>query len=396
MSIKKKITLLFLVSFFLMIALSFWIEKVNKEKNQKLIISKYITLSKELIPIIANSDKRVLLKKLDELDLEFCQVGLEDKVFQKEFTFGSITIYQKDMKYYLTIKYLNEQFSFYDKTQNIFFKERFVTYILLLFDILILFIIYFITLKILSPIKELSLKMDRFSKGDYDIRIEEKGDKEIEVVTKSFNNLAKELQKSIEDRENILKFIGHEIKTPLTKAKFALEKKDLSLLKKNIKDIDLFVSEILNMHLLTAQNLKITNFKAETLISESLDKLYIEDEENIQVEVEDFFIKADIYYMSIALKNLLDNALKYSQKLPIKLVAKDGKIEVISYGDRLKRDFSYYLEPFKKENSNGHGLGLSIVDLILKRHGFLLFYSHEDGKNIFSVKLTTKKANHDL
>ena len=85
MSIKKKITLLFLVSFFLMIALSFWIEKVNKEKNQKLIISKYITLSKELIPIIANSDKRILLKKLDELDLEFSQVGLKDKVFQKEF-----------------------------------------------------------------------------------------------------------------------------------------------------------------------------------------------------------------------------------------------------------------------------------------------------------------------
>ena len=389
---KKKITVLFLGSLFLMVALSFWIEKVNKEKNQKIIISKYITLSKELVPIIANSDKRVLLKKLGEFGVELSYQKLKNKIYQKEFTFGSINIFKKDIKYYLTIKYLNEEFTFYDSSQDIFFKERFITYLLLLFDILILFIIYLITLKILSPIKELSIKMDSFSKGDYDIRMKYDGDKEIKVVANSFNNLAKELKKSIEDRENLLKFIGHEIKTPLTKAKFALEKKDITLLKKNIKDIDIYVSEILNMHLLTTQNLKITKFKVETLIAEALEKLYIEDEEKIQITSKDFFINADMYYMSIALKNLIDNALKYSQKLPIKIVAKDAKIEVISYGYGLKKDFSYYLEPFKKENSNGHGLGLSIVDLIIKRHGFLFSYNFEDGKNIFFIKFTKQKG----
>ena len=382
---KKNITILFLVSLVLMLTLSFWIDKINEAKNQKLIISKYISVAKELIPSIANSDKRVLLKKLKELELILTDDEFETQIYQKVFTFGKIFIFKKGKKYYLTIKYLNEKFSFYDKSQNIFHEEMLITNFLLLFDILILFAIYFITLKIVSPIKELSVKMDRFSKGDYDIRMEIKGDEEIKVVKTSFNNMAKALQRSIEDRENLLKYIGHELKTPLAKAEFALEMKDLNLLQKNIKDIEIFVSEILNMHLLTTQNLKKSKFKAQTLIAEALGKLYIEDEKNIQIELKDFFIETDLHYMSIALKNLIDNALKYTKKLPIKIDARDGKIEVVSYGERLKKDFNFYIEPFKKESSNGHGLGLSIVDLILKKHGFSLFYRYDNEKNIFAI-----------
>ncbi|WP_187647602.1 HAMP domain-containing protein [Nitrosophilus labii] len=385
MSIKTKITALFLISLVLMLTLSFWIEKLNETKNQKLIISKYILAAKELIPIIANNDKKLLEKKLKELELYTVKNGFKTIIFQKPFTFGRVSISKKDGKYYLTIKYLDEKMSFYDKSQDIFLEEKLITNILLFFDILILFTIYFIILKIVSPIKELSVKMERFSKGDYDIRMDIKGDEEIKVAATSFNNMAKTLQKSIEDRENLLKYIGHELKTPLAKAKFAFEMKDYSLLEKNIKDIDMFVSEILNMHLLTTQNLKKSRFKAQTLITEALGKLYISEEENVQIELEDFLVEADIHYMSIALKNLIDNALKYTQKTPIKIVAKDNKIEVISYGERLKKDFSFYLEPFKKEASSGYGLGLSIVDIIVKKHGFSLFYRYLDGKNIFGI-----------
>jgi len=385
MSIKKKITALFLISLVLMLILTFWIEKLNETKNQKIIISRYMTAAKELIPAIVNNDKRELFKKLKELDLSLIDSDFKTQIFQKPFTFGKITVSKKDEKYYLTISYLDEKLSFYDKSQEIFQEEKLITYILLFFDILILFAIYFIILKIVSPIKELSVTMDRFSKGDYNIRMDIKGDEEIKVAATSFNNMAKTLQKSIEDRENLLKYIGHELKTPLAKAKFALEMKDYSLLEKNIKDIDKFVSEILNMHLLTTQNLKKSRFKAQTLITEALGKLYISEEENVEIELEDFFIEADIHYMSIALKNLIDNALKYTQKTPIKIVAKDNKIEVISYGERLKKDFSFYLEPFKKEASSGYGLGLSIVNIIVKKHGFSLFYRYLAGKNIFGI-----------
>ncbi len=389
MSIKRKITILFFISLILMLILSFWVERLNDSKNRKLIISKYITATKELMPIVANGDKKILSKKLEELKLNLSSNTLGVTIFQKPLTFGSISIIKKDGGYYLTINYLDEKFNFYDNTQELFKEEKFITRALLLFDILILFLIYVIILKIVSPIKELSKKMDSFSKGDYTIRVNVNGDKEIKVANRSFNNMAESLQRSIEDRENLLKYIGHELKTPLAKAKFALEKRDLKLLEKNIKDIDIFVSEVLNMNLLTTQNLNITKFKAQTVIIEALDKLYISDEESIQVELNDFFIEADIHYISTALKNLIDNALKYTQKLPILIVAKENRIEVISYGDRLKQEFNYYIEPFIKENSNGHGLGLSIVELITKKHGFSLLYKHQEGKNIFIIDFTS-------
>ncbi len=389
MSIKRKITTLFFISLSLMLMLSFWVERLNDSKNRKLIISKYVSATKELMPIVANGDKKMLSKKLEELKLNLSSNTLGTTIFQKPLTFGSVSIIKKDGRYYLTINYLNEKFNFYDNTQELFKEEKYITRALLLFDILILLIIYIFILKIVSPIKELSKKMDSFSKGDYTIRVNVNGDKEIKVAKRSFNNMAESLQKSIEDRENLLKYIGHELKTPLAKAKFALEKRDLKLLEKNIKDIDIFVSEVLNMNLLTTQNLNITKFKAQTAIIEALDKLYISDEESIQVELNDFFIEADMHYISTALKNLIDNALKYTQKLPIKIVAKSSKIEVISYGDKLKQEFNYYIEPFIKENSNGHGLGLSIVDLITKKHSFSLLYKHQEGKNIFIIDFTS-------
>ncbi len=216
--------------------------------------------------------------------------------------------------------------------------------------------------------------------------MELRGDEEIRVAADSFNKMAESLQKGIEDRENFLKYAGHELKTPLAKAKFALEMRDFDMLKKSINDMDSLVKEILDMHLLSGGNLNREFFGIQTLITESLAKLYISEEENIEIEFENFSVYGDVYYMSTALKNLIDNALKYTERFPVKIVAKDFKIDVVSYGKELKRDFNSYKVPFKKEDSKGYGLGLSIVETIVKKHGFSFLYEHKEGKNVFSIK----------
>ncbi len=372
-------------SLIVMLSIGLWIEYINEQKNQQLLTAKYLSAAKELIPIIANSDQKALSKKLQKLQLIPLQIPPSPPIYERPFTFGKIAIVKSDHAYYLIINYLDETLALYDKSQKIFAKQRFITYIMLIVDVIILIAIYLAILKIVSPIKELSKKMERFAKGAYETRMHIVGDKELQIAAKSFNNLAESLQNSIQERENLLKFIGHELKTPLAKAKFALERKDIATLTKNIKDLERLVNEILHMHLLSTQTLNIKRFKAQTLIAEALNRLYIENEEDIEIEIEDFSIEADLYYMSIALKNLIDNALKYTEKLPIKIITKNSTIEVISYGRKLKKNFNFYIEPFQKENSKGYGLGLSIVDLIIKKHDFSFIYVYKDGKNIFII-----------
>jgi two-component system OmpR family sensor kinase len=87
------------------------------------------------------------------------------------------------------------------------------------------------------------------------------------------------------------------------------------------------------------------------------------------------------------LKNLLDNAMKFNTKEHIIAIANKEKIEIISYGEKLKHELDYYTEPFSQEEkrNDGFGLGLYIVKTILDLHHFNFSYYHKEGKNIFTI-----------
>lgn len=98
---------------------------------------------------------------------------------------------------------------------------------------------------------------------------------------------------------------------------------------------------------------------------------------------------ADLGYLSIALKNLIDNALKYSVQKPIYITAEDNKISVSGKGEELHKPLEFLCEAFTQgdnsRNQTGYGLGLSLVKRILDKHHFGLSYTHEDGFNIFTI-----------
>ena len=111
------------------------------------------------------------------------------------------------------------------------------------------------------------------------------------------------------------------------------------------------------------------------------------NEEDVHIVIEDFEISADLHYMSMALKNLVENALKYTHTLPIEIRASDTCIHIISCAEALDRPLTYYTQPFTRAASDkkGYGLGLNITQKILDRHGFSLHYTHSDGRNDFVI-----------
>lgn len=396
MSIQKKITLLFLSSLVLMSLIGFWGEKTSLQKAKMMEQSSYITSAKELFSSLAQSNRAQVEATINELGLrkikDMSIVKKGEPTFYQEHTFGALKILKYSGKYYLYIKYLDTELLLYDVAQEESIQERYIANSLVSLDVILMFLIYLVVLKILSPLKHISQKMKEFSSGDLLARAVVRSKDEIGDVSHNFNAMATKLQEALDAREELLRDVGHELRTPIAKGKFALEGmtegKEKEIIKKAFNDLDTLTSEILQMQLLSKDDLfEYSRFKAQTLITESLSKLHIENEDELQIEIEDFEIYGDLYYLTIALKNLLDNALKYSTSKPIFIEAKARKISIISSGAELEKGLEHYTQAFTRNNNlhEGFGIGLNIVSKIVAKHHFKLEYEYRDEKNIFTL-----------
>uniref|UniRef100_UPI0040481DBD ArsS family sensor histidine kinase n=1 Tax=Aliarcobacter sp. TaxID=2321116 RepID=UPI0040481DBD len=395
MSIFKKISFLFLISLTLMTIIGFWIDSINSKRVDNLVKEKYIKISNELFENIENKNQLTKLFHKYELDTSKENSDFNDYeiLYDNKLTFGYILILKKafDDEFILKIKYLDDEYILKTPDEkNI--TDKLILNTLVFVDIFVLILIFLYILKLLSPLKIITKQLTNFANGDLSSRIDIKSNDEIGVLSNSFNKMASNLENLIKTREELLRDIGHELRTPIAKGKFAIEKIDdfsqKDLLKNIFKDLEILTNELIELEKLNSTKLNITTFSAETLLVESLEKLYLDDESKIDIKItDDFKINGDLYYLSIVLKNLIDNALKYATSYPIEIYINKNEISVSNKGEKLSKELEYYLKPFTQELSqrDGFGLGLSIVKKIIDRHDFKLDYSYKNENNIFKI-----------
>ncbi|MDN5098171.1 ArsS family sensor histidine kinase [Aliarcobacter butzleri] len=396
MSIFKKISFLFVISLILMTIIGLWVDNINSKRMDNLIKDKYLKVIEEVFRNIENKNHiNYLFHKNNLKVMKDFKISDAKIIYEQNYTFGNITIFKKHFEdeFIIKINYLDEEYIL--KTpdeQNL--NDKIILNFLVFLDIFALFLIFLYLLKLLSPLKTITKEIKNFANGDLSTRININSKDEIGTLAKTFNSMASSLENSIKTKEELLRDIGHELRTPIAKGKFAIEKIDdfsqKELLKKIFSDLESLTNELIELEKLNLAKLNLTIFSAETLVLESLGKLYLEDESKIQIEInEDFKINADLYYLSIALKNLIDNALKYAISFPIIIKVDKNQISISNKGKELSKEFEYYLKPFTQELSqrDGFGLGLSIVKKILDRHNFQLLYFYENEYNIFKIVL---------
>lgn len=340
-------------------------------------------------------------------------------------SFAEIKVFKSQSYYGFYLEYLDMTFiALKDYGSELSMSDSLNLWIL--FDFLIQLLTFAILLALLHPLKILQSALREFTKGNYKIKIPVPKEPQQAQLALSFNAMSRKISKLMMAREFVLRNIGHELKTPISKAKLALEmmpenpQKPLAI--KCVRNLDTLTSQILTFEKIQEGGdlLVWSKFDIETLILETLQHLFLEEEE-LEVKIqENFKIYGDLQFLSIALKNLIANAQKYKSQGKILIqvgLEKNLKnivtwglepeikeafvLSVCNVGKPLKQPISYYFEPFSREDSHvliqGYGLGLAILKGILELHHFGFGYQYiptEQENNPKENKEATQEGMH--
>ena len=301
-------------------------------------------------------------------------------------------IFEIDGKIYLFFEKFDTQILIKDlESQNL--TNSFYTIFVFVSLLIVITILYINTLKKLLPLKELKDKVINFGDEKFDFELSNSSSKdEVTLLANEFKKSAQKLKNIKESRNIFIRNIMHELKTPITKGKFLLqlEKSDENIekLKMVFNRLESLINEFATIEELISQNrvLEKKSYFLEDLLDNAKDILMIDDN-CVKNSYENIKLNVNFKLFSIAIKNLIDNAIKYSNDKKVEVLTQNEDILFVNSGKKLEGDFEKYLEPFYSKSSNeSFGLGLYIVFNILKANGYNLLYKYEDGKNIFTIK----------
>ena len=301
-------------------------------------------------------------------------------------------IFEIDGKIYLFFEKFDTQILIKDlESKNL--TNSFYTIFVFVSLLVVITILYINTLKKLLPLKELKDKVINFGDEKFDFELLNSSSKdEVTLLANEFKKSAQKLKNIKESRNIFIRNIMHELKTPITKGKFLLqlEKSDENIekLKMVFNRLESLINEFATIEELISQNrvLEKKSYFLEDLLDNAKDILMIDDN-CVKNSYENIKLNVNFKLFSIAIKNLIDNAIKYSNDKKVEVLTQNEDILFVNSGKKLEGDFEKYLEPFYSKSSNeSFGLGLYIVFNILKANGYNLLYKYEDGKNIFTIK----------
>ncbi len=229
------------------------------------------------------------------------------------------------------------------------------------------------------PITNLARAAERFGKGEDIEEFKPSGALEIRQAGHEFDKMRKRIERHLNQRTEMLSGISHDLRTPLTRMKLQLaflkDKEAVNKLTDDINEMEKMLNEYLQFTSSSyVEKDKMFNFSE--LIEEIIKKY-----NNKKIShnlIPRIYINGRKNLIKRSLNNLIDNGLKYANKIEISLNKKNTNLFIIIDDDGPgipKKEHENVFKPFYKmdkgrnDSKSSVGLGLSIASDIIKSHG---------------------------
>lgn len=292
--------------------------------------------------------------------------------------------------------------------------------------IIILIFVFFISNLIMEPLKKILSVIEKMTAGQLDQRIEIKSQNEFAQLADSFNKMTDKLEQIENTREEFVSNVSHELKTPLSAVKVLSE----SILNEKNTPIEIYQEFLSDIN---SEIDRMTNIVNDLLILVKLDKkrfplnisdtnlnnmleniikrlLPLADKKNIEIEFthnKNIILQADEMKLSLAISNLIDNGIKYTQsggkvKINIDADEKFAYITVQDNGigineneqDKIFERF-YRIDKTRDRETGGTGLGLSIThSAVIMHSGDIKLKSEEGLGTTFFISIPLRFIKH--
>lgn len=275
---------------------------------------------------------------------------------------------------------------------------------------------------ITRPINELKSVALSISRGNLHQRIQVSGRNEMAALADTFNTMSEKLENMDRKRSEFVSNASHELKTPLSSMKILIESLlyqdgvDEKIYKEFLGDINNEIDRLSDVisGLLTlaktdseTQALKIEKILLSELVNKTVSSLQpIAHEKDVTLLYtvnNDLEVDCDAVKVMQAVMNLIDNAIKYSERgghvwVSLQKSGANAAIEIKDDGCGIPEsdlphlfDRFYRVDKARARETGGSGLGLYIARTIALLHGGSIEVQSEEGLgSVFTLYLPIK------
>jgi len=256
---------------------------------------------------------------------------------------------------------------------------------------------YFFSKSAIKPISNIITKVKEINSSRLSNRLDEgKRQDEIEQLSITFNRMLSDLEKAFKSQDEFVSNASHELRTPLAimiaESDYILSRTrnteeyttHISGLVEDLRKMNTLINSLLELaHLSGHKNIQMTDLRIDELIFNAIQstktkypgrkimpKIEYPDNEN------DLIIYGNQGLLDIALKNLFENACKFSSgdvEVKISMVDEAISVCITDHGvgipeDQIGNIFNAFNRSTNVKYIGGFGIGLSIVARIMKLH----------------------------